>query len=253
MTHRPFTGHSRVPTPGFTLVEVLFALAILALMAALTWRGIDGMTRAQAATDQSADSTLALQAGLTQWRADLDAIASWPIPAAGTPGNASAAPLTIQRSLDWNGSTLRLTRTDAISPAAGLRVVAWTRQSATGWWLRWQSAPFTTLQAWTAAWNAAAQWGQEAGLSGLDSNTGGGQAVAIVRINDWQLYYFRNNAWTNPLSSAAEGAPGNTATNTMVTTLPAGIRLMLTVAPSPGIAGPLTVDWVRPTFTGNGT
>jgi general secretion pathway protein J len=253
MTHRYPARHRRVAAPGFTLVEVLVALTIMALMAAFTWRGIDGITRAQAATGQSTDGTLALQAGLTQWRADLDAIASWPMPVTAFPGSANAAPLTTQRSLDWNGSTLRLTRTDAISPAVGLRVVAWARQSTTGWWLRWQSAPFTTLQAWAAAWDAAAQWGQEASLSGLDANTGGGQAVAITRINDWQLYYFRNNAWTNPLSSAAEGAPGNAGINTAVTTLPAGIRLTLTLAPGPGITGPLTVDWVRPTFTGNGT
>ena len=32
--------------PGFTLIEVLVALAILSVMAVLTWRGIDGMARA---------------------------------------------------------------------------------------------------------------------------------------------------------------------------------------------------------------
>ena len=236
--------------PGFTLVEVLAALAILALMAALTWRGIDSMTRAQAATSRSTDDTLTLQAGLAQWRADLDAIVSWP------PASGSATSMPPQRSLAWDGNTLRLTRADPASPAAGLRVVAWTRQSAAGWWLRWQSAPFTTVQAWTAAWNAAARWGQEAGVSGLNasdtSNSGGAQAVAIIRISDWQLHAFRNNAWTNLLSSAAEGASGNASANTVITALPGGIRLLLTLAPGQGIAGPLTVDWVRPTFTGRG-
>lgn len=241
-------------TSGFTLVEVLVALAILALMAGLTWRGIDGIARAQAVTGQASDETLALQAGLTQWRADLDAIVSWPMPIAGTPGSIGAAPLTTGRSLAWDGNTLRLTRTDAANPAAGLRVAAWTRQSSTGWWLRWQSAPFTSIQAWAAAWDAAAQWGQEASLSGLDANTGGSaQAVAIVRISDWQLYYFRNNAWTNPLSSAAEGASNTAGASPAATGLPGGIRLLLTLAPGPGIAGPLTIDWVRPTFMGNGS
>ena len=249
------TGHHAAPARGFTLVEVLVALAIMALMAALTWRGIDGMARAQATTSQSTDGTLALQAGLTQWRADLDAIVSWPAPVAGNPNSVSAAPMTAQRSLAWDGNTLRLTRTNAADPAAGLRVVAWTRQSTAGWWLRWQSAPLTTMQAWASAWNAAAQWGQEASLSGLDASTGGGaQAVAIVRVSDWRLYYFRNNAWTNPLSSGAEGASNTAGTNTATAaSLPGGIRLLLTLAPGPGIAGPLTVDWVRPTFTGNGS
>ncbi|MDR0478595.1 MAG: prepilin-type N-terminal cleavage/methylation domain-containing protein [Burkholderiaceae bacterium] len=233
---------------GFTLLEVLIALAILALMAALTWRGIDSMTRAENATRISTNDTLALQAGLTQWRADLDAITSWPAPI--TTGSVNPAPLTVARSLAWDGSTLRLTRTDAASPANGLRVVAWTRQSATGWWLRWQSAPFTSMQAWASAWNAAARWGQEAGISGLDAGTGGGaQAVAIVRASDWQLLYFRNNAWTNALSSAAEGNAGNAA-SAAPTSLPDGIRMTLTLAPGQGVTGPLTLDWVRPTLGG---
>ncbi|MDR0457672.1 MAG: prepilin-type N-terminal cleavage/methylation domain-containing protein [Burkholderiaceae bacterium] len=232
---------------GFTLVEVLVALAVMALMAALTWRGIDGITRAQAANRQSTDDTLALQAGLTQWRADLDAIASWPVPLLTTGGN-NLAPLTTQRSLAWNGSTLRLTRSDAANPAAGLRVVAWTRQSATGWWLRWQSAPLTTMQAWAAAWDSAARWSQDASMNGLGAAAGdGAQAVAIIRVSDWQLYYFRNNAWTNPLSSPAGNA------SAALTNLPDGVRLLLTLAPGQGIAGQISVDWVRPTFTGSGT
>ena len=63
---------------GFTLIEVLVALSIMAVMAALTWRGIDGMARAQAATQRYTDDVLTLQAGLTQWRADLDAMMVWP-------------------------------------------------------------------------------------------------------------------------------------------------------------------------------
>jgi len=236
--------------PGFTLVEVLIALAILALMAVLTWRGIDGMARAQAQTRQITNDTLALQAGLTQWRADLNAIAYWPAPA--TTGNVNTAPLTVARSLAWNGGTLLLTRTDAVSPAAGLRVVAWTRQSSTGWWLRWQSAPFTSMQGWDTAWNAATRWGQEASMSGLNAAAGtGAQAVAIVRATDWRLYYFRNNAWTNSLSSAGNAAAGTSA-GVAPTSLPDGVRLTLTLAPDQSITGPLTLDWVRPTLSGSG-
>jgi len=240
----------RASALGFTLVEVLVALAILALMAALTWRGIADMARAQAITGQSTDDTLALQAGLTQWRADLGAIVSWPVPL--TIGSVINAPMTTERSLAWNGNTLRLTRADSANPAAGLRVVAWTYQSAAGWWLRWQSAPFTTMQAWASAWNAAARWGQEASASGLNAALGdGAQAVAVVRISDWHLYYFRNNAWTNSLSSASNNAIANMTD--AAASLPGGIRLLLTLAPGQGITGQITVDWVRPTFTGNGS
>jgi general secretion pathway protein J len=35
------------PASGFTLIELLVAISLMALMAALAWRGLDGMTRAQ--------------------------------------------------------------------------------------------------------------------------------------------------------------------------------------------------------------
>ena len=35
---------------GFTLVELLVALFAMALLAIMSWRGLDGMTRAQAQT-----------------------------------------------------------------------------------------------------------------------------------------------------------------------------------------------------------
>ena len=227
---------------GFTLIEVLVALSIMALMALLTWRGIDGMARAQEATSRYTDEVLALQAGLGQWRADLDAMMVWQQAAnnstASTPGNASV-PQEVNRSLAWDGNTLRITRLTAEDAAAGLRVVAWTRRASTGQWVRWQSPPVQTTQAWEAAWNAASRWGEASSQQGTPA--GGSQETAIVAATDWQLYYFRNNSWTNPLSSGSEGA---NAANTR----PDGIRLMITLASGQAMAGALEVDWVRPDF-----
>lgn len=225
-------------TRGFTLIEVLVALSIMAMMALLTWQGIDGMTRAQEATRRYTDDVLALQAGLGQWRADLDAMMVWPAPEPTPTGSPSSA---INRSMSWNGSTLRITRTAAGDAGGGLRVVAWTRRAGSGQWLRWQSPPLQTIQTWQAAWEAAARWGETASLQG--SVAGGAAETVIAAALDWQLHYFRNNAWTNPLSSASEGNQTETAT-------PDGIRLMITLSPGQAMAGPLVVDWVRPTFGG---
>lgn len=207
----------------------------MAVMAMLTWRGIDGMSRAQQATHRYTDDVLALNAGLAQWRADLDAMMVWPQALGGAP-EASTAP---QRSLLWDGRVLRLTRIATDTPGAGLRVVAWTRHPGNGQWLRWQSMPVSSALAWQAAWDGAAAWAQTA--TPQAGHILGAQAVAVAVAQDWQLHYFRNNAWTNPLSSGAESAQ---ATDT----LPDGVRLMLTLAPGQSLSGPLQIDWVRPDF-----
>ena len=217
---------SAAPTRGFTLIELLVAISIMALMAILGWRGLDGMSRAQVATQARADDVLTLQAALGQWSADLDAIVQIPQ----------------TQALDWDGRALRITRRSSQPNDPGPLVVAWTRRAtggSSGVWLRWQSAPVRSQNAWAAAWEAAARWGQ----SGGTAEAGAGQAVRIAAALDWQLHYFRNNAWTNPLSSGA-------ASGIETHTLPDGVRLFITLAPGQALAGPLIVDWVRPDFGG---
>jgi general secretion pathway protein J len=210
--------------PGFTLIEVLVALAIMAVIAVMSWRVIDAMARAEQATEDYTDSVLALQAGLEQWRADLDAMMVWPATVPPSPN----AP----QSLLWDGRVLRITRSVSGAPAAGVEVVAWTRRGD-GAWMRWQSAPVQTLAGWRQAWNAAAGW----------AGAGSTGAVTVAQALDWQLQYFRNNAWTNPLSSAAESS-------TQTDVLPDAVRLLITLAPGQALSGLLTIDWIRPTFGG---
>lgn len=165
---------------GFTLIELLVALSIMALMAVMSWRGIDGMARTQTQTQQRSDEVLALQMGLAQWNADLDALE----PAAGLPG------------LDWDGRVLRLTRRGATDSDAALRVVAWTRRAVDGrnLWLRWQSAPLYQRGELQLAWQQASLWAVN------PDDALRRQEVRLVPLADWTLYYYRQDAWTNPLS-----------------------------------------------------
>jgi general secretion pathway protein J len=222
---------------GFTLVELLVALFAMALLAVLSWRGLDGMARAQAQTEARADQVLTLQVGLAQWSADLDALMQLPQTTA----------------LDWNGRVLRLTRR-GIMPADGMLVVAWTRRvvDGTGTWLRWQSPQLFTRAQYDQAWQQADIWSQNPGVEQKKGE------VAIVPLDEWQLFYFRADAWTNPLSSDALNATAGSASappvvppNPNAANLPDGVRLVLVLPPGQAISGKLTRDWIRPNFGGN--
>jgi general secretion pathway protein J len=213
----------RTPQSGFTLIELLVALSVMALLALLSWRSIDGMTRSLTDLGARSDEALTLQVSLAQFRSDLDAMAQLPR----------------INSLDWDGRVLRLTRL-AAAPAEGLQVVAWTRRFDDGGkWLRWQSPTTTAHTDWRSSWEQAAAWGQSASPENQKRET------FVVQLADWQIFYFRNNAWSNPLSS--DGAPAKqqlTGTPSQVS-IPDGIRLVLSLPASQRMAGKLTLDWVR--------
>ena len=218
------------PSRGFTLIELLVAISLMALMAVLSWRGLDGMTRAQAQLRQHSDEVLALQAGLAQWAADLDALAPQP----NTP------------TLDWDGRALRIVRRGTATPGEGLSVVAWSQRSidGTGQWLRWQSPPLTTRGELQLAWQKAAQWAQNPGDEDRK------REVRIVPLDRWQVFYYRGDAWSNPLSSEGAATAAKTAADPLVPVVPDGIRLVLSLTPGQAITGTLTRDWLRPTLGG---
>jgi prepilin-type N-terminal cleavage/methylation domain-containing protein len=125
---------------GFTLVELLVALTVMALLAVLSWRGIDGMTRAHEITGARNEEVLAMQTALAQWGADLDAV----------------VPLAQMPALEWNGRVLRMTRRGTASVTDGIHVVAWARRD--GQWLRWETPALPTRADVESAWQQADLW-----------------------------------------------------------------------------------------------
>lgn len=216
---------------GFTLIELLVAIGIMALMAGLSWRGLDGMARTQAQLRQRADQVLTVQAGLSQWAADLDAMVQLP----NTP------------ALDWDGRALRITRRSTASAGDGLLVVAWARRTidGTGQWLRWQSAPLQSRGALQTAWAQAAQWAQNPGEEDKKYE------VRVAALEQWKVFYFRTDAWSNPLSSNGAPAPvsGDKPAGPDLS-VPEGVRLVVTLPADGAIAGTLTRDWARITLGG---
>ena len=213
---------------GFTLVELLVALSVMALLAIVSWRGLDGMVRSQEQTRQRGSDLLVLQSALGQWGTDLDALVTLP----------GTVPL------DWDGQVLRLTRRSSAVPDPGALVVGWTRRSVQGQnhWLRWQSPPLATRAEWQQAWQQAAQWARNPGEDARRLE------VVLVPLADWQLFYFRGGAWTNPQSSTGSSDAGASAggAGRPAASLPEGVRLQLDMAPGQALVCRITRDWVNP-------
>jgi general secretion pathway protein J len=192
---------------GFTLVEVLVALALLALLATMAWRGVSSMADAKQAADARVNQTLRLGTVLAQWEQDLQQLHDTPLLPA----------------LAFDGATLRVVRRNA----GGLQVVAWSLRETR--WTRWTSPVATTAQGLQDAWLASQQLlGNEAGQLTLYEGLGG-----------WQVYFYRNNAWTNAQSSGdVVTAPpqGRSASAPVIqrSRLPDGVRVVITLGQPQG-------------------
>ncbi|ABM96084.1 MAG: type II secretion system protein J [Methylibium sp.] len=196
---------------GFTLVEVLVALLIMAIVAALSWQGIDAIVRSRDISSQRLEQQLRLQSVIAQWEADL----------------AEIQDSGIVPALQFDGASLRLTRRQA----AGLQLVVWSLRGDS--WTRWAGPAVTRGADLREAWLQSQQ------LLGNEAE----QLRALSGIANWQLYYWRGNAWTNAQSSG-DAAPATAATPTLATrqALPGGVRLVLAFTEGSGRVGALTRD-----------
>jgi general secretion pathway protein J len=227
---------------GFTLIEVLVALVLVSLMSLLAWRGINGMHQAVQQTAEYEQGAQRLSTTLAQWTVDLDALTE----------------TGVVKAMDYDGQLLRLTRRS--SDAAGVVVVGWVIRS--GRLLRYASSTVTDKTALQAAYLAAARWGR----TPLPEDAG--RTVDLLAVNNWQIFYYRGDGWSNSLSSAGAsnsvgnagggggggggGAGGSVAgianAPPSVDVLPDGVRLILDIAPGAGLTGLITRDWVQPTL-----
>ena len=134
MRLRPFSR-----AHGFTLVELMVAIAVMALLALVSWRGLDSMVRSQETIRARNEQQIVLQTVIAQWNADLEAL----------------MPLEHAQVIDWDGQVLRMTRKSSAAVDDGAVVVAWARRQTAGrdQWLRWQSPPLRTRAQWREAWN----------------------------------------------------------------------------------------------------
>lgn len=195
---------------GFTLVEVLVALLIMAVVAVLGWRGIDSMARSREVAQSASERTLRLSALVAQFEQDLLGVADTRT----VPG------------LGFDGAAMRLVRrTDA-----GLQVVVWSLRE--GVWRRWAGPVVTRNSALQESWMASQQ------LLGNEAQ----QIRLLEGVASWQLYFFREGAWTNAQSTGDQAQPpaagaGTPAPGQAREKLPQGVRLLIELP-----EGPLTRD-----------
>ncbi len=184
---------------GFTLVEVLVALLIMAVLSTMAWQGVDGIVRARDISQAQMQRTLRLNTVIAQWEQDLMAVYD----------NAAVPPLA------FDGATLRLVRT----AEGGVQIVAWSLQGTQ--WRRWTGPVVTRTEELQESWMRSQQ------LLGNEP----GQIQLLDDVTEVQVFFFRGNGWSNAQSSGdrspiAPGvAPGSAAPQREL--LPSGARLVL--------------------------
>ncbi len=158
---------------GFTLVEVLVALLVMALLAGLAWQGLDGIVRARDGSQVVLDRSLRLNTVITQWEQDLMAVQD----------------IGVVPAIGFDGQSLRLTR----RVEGGVALVVWALRG--GKWQRWATAPITRANEMSESWLRSQQLlGNEPGQ------------LSVADASAWQVYFYRGNAWTNA-QSTGDAAP----------------------------------------------
>ena len=197
----------RRASAGFTLVEVLVALVVMATMAAMAWRGIDALVRSREVAQAHLAQTARLQTVMAQWEVDLRALQD---------SHSAVQPLA------FDGGNLVLTR----QASTGLQVVVWSLREGSMW--RWESPAVRTVQ--------DLEDQRQRGLQQLAQRNPALRAFDGVAA--WQFYCYWGNAWSNCQSTGTtnnNAGPVKSANPT-----PDGLRISMQFADGSGLAGTLT-------------
>lgn len=196
---------------GFTLIEVMVSMFILAVLAGAAWKGVDAISTARQVADDNLQGTLRLQSVMTQLDADM----------------AQVYDTQVVKGFQFDGANLRFTR----RAAGGVQVVVWSVRERK--LLRWASPETTRVGDLQDHWRRASQ------LQGREPGT----LVALNGVEQWQVYCFRSGSLSNCQSSGnvASGS-GEGSPNFVREQLPQAIRSQLILGEGSGADGMLSRD-----------
>lgn len=169
---------NRTHARGFTLIEVLVAIALMALLSTTAYQGISAMLDARARIESAAQSTQSMHRALSQWNNDWEA----------------ASQLRMQAGVFYSGAAIRMIRFD---PQGIGQIVAW-RYTPEGLeralFPRVPSVEELHLQFMTITEEWATRGTASPGIT----------LTRWPEIAGFQMYYFVGNAWANPYSTFSE-------------------------------------------------
>ncbi len=197
---------------GFTLVELLVAITILAIVAVLGWRGLDSIVRSRVSLTQQMDHNRGSQLAFAQMQSDLEQLAG-------------ADSVGTRRNLVADNQRLIFVRTVAPEAGATLLVVV-SYRVRDGVLTRRESAGTRELAQLDALWQAALSDSDPARGVALQSDVTG-MAVRLWRDDAWQL---PDNTGS---TSSATGSTGSTTTTTTTTGVPTGLEMSLRLRSEP--------------------
>lgn len=157
---------------GFTLIELLVAITILAMVAVLSWRGLDGIVRARLALNEELAQTRSMQISFAQLQSDCAQLATPAMTGNRTP-------------VDISPDRLLLIRTMYADQQPGrLHVVSY--RLSNGVLTRQESAGTRDLDQLGALWQAALDDGLPAPALPLQDGVGEMQLRLWDTLSGWR-------------------------------------------------------------------
>ncbi len=211
---------------GFTLIELMVAIAVMALIAIMScgawtaWCGRRSRPASAPTPAGDADGAGAVEdrpgraAGHRGHRAAR----------LGRPGAAHHAPRHAPARRRRAGGGLDAARRGRRHAVAALAV-----------------GPLRTRGEWNEAWQHAAQWARTPSEADRRSET------VLMPLLQWQLFYFRRGLVQRAVQRRhGRGAAGAGGLTPEAASVPDGISLHLMLPPGGALAGAMTIDWVNP-------